>query len=53
MIIAIYMDNLLIAGASKSDIQALKDSLLVRFKMLDLSLYYFYLGIEVIRDYPY
>jgi len=51
-IIAIYVDDLLIAGASKSDIQALKDSLSVRFKMSDLGPCHFYLGMEVIRDRP-
>jgi hypothetical protein len=51
-ILAIYVDDLLIAGASKSDITALKDKLKERFKMSDLGACHFYLGMEVIRDRP-
>ena len=50
IIIAIYVDNLLLASASKPDINKIKDSLKERFKILDLGAYYFYLRIEVICD---
>jgi hypothetical protein len=52
VIIAIYIDDLLLASASKLDINKIKNSLKKRFKMLDLGAYYFYLRIEVIRDRP-
>ena len=51
-IIAIYVDDLLIAGASKSAIDQIKASLSERFKMTDLGACHFYLNIEVIRDRP-
>jgi Reverse transcriptase (RNA-dependent DNA polymerase) len=52
VIIAIYVDDLLITGASKPDIDKIKDSLKQRFKMSDLGACHFYLGMEVIRDRP-
>jgi hypothetical protein len=52
VIIAIYVDDLLIAGAFKLDINKIKDSLKERFKMSDLGACHFYLGMEVIRDRP-
>jgi hypothetical protein len=52
VIIAIYVDDLLLAGASKPDIDKIKDSLKERFKMSDLGACHFYLGMEVIRDRP-
>jgi hypothetical protein len=42
---------LLIASDSKTNINTLKNALSDYFKILDLSACYFYLGIEVIRDY--
>jgi hypothetical protein len=51
-IIAIYVDDLLLIGASKPDINKIKAALSKRFKMLDLGACYFYLGIEVICDRP-
>jgi hypothetical protein len=48
-IIAIYVDDLLIAGDSKS-IQAIEDGLSKRFQMTDLGACHFNLGMEVIRD---
>jgi hypothetical protein len=53
IIIAIYVNNLLLASASKLDINKIKNSLKKRFKMSDLGAYYFYLRIEVIYDRPY
>jgi hypothetical protein len=51
-IITIYIDDLLIAGVSKPDINKIKASLSERFKMSDLRAYHFYLGMEVIRNRP-
>jgi hypothetical protein len=48
----IYIDDLLLTRASKADINRIKAALNKWFKILDLGVYYFYLGIEVIRDYP-
>jgi Reverse transcriptase (RNA-dependent DNA polymerase) len=52
IIIAIYVDDLLLTGASKPDIDKVKDSLKERFKMSDLGACHFYLGMEVTRDRP-
>jgi hypothetical protein len=48
----LLLNNLLLASASKLDINKIKNSLKKRFKILDLGAYYFYLRIEVIHDYP-
>jgi hypothetical protein len=52
IIITIYINDLLLANASKPDIDKIKDSLKERFKILDLGAYHFYLKIEVIHDRP-
>jgi hypothetical protein len=44
---------LLITSNSKTNISNLKNTLSDYFKILDLGVYYFYLGIEVIRDRSY
>jgi hypothetical protein len=46
------MNDLLIAGDSKTNINTLKNALSDYFKMLDLGTCYFYLGIEVICNRP-
>ena len=48
--IAIYVDDLLIAGPNKPDVQALKHALSQRFKMTDLGPCSYYLGMAVTRD---
>ena len=53
IIIAIYINNLLLTSASKLDINKVKDSLKEWFKMLDLNTYYFYLKMEVTYNQPY
>jgi hypothetical protein len=50
MIIAIYVDDLLIVGPSKDDITEVKRSLSGRFQMSDLGPCTHYLGISVRRD---
>jgi hypothetical protein len=52
VIIAIYINDLLIISAFKPDINKIKNSLKQRFKMSDLGACYFYLRIEVICDRP-
>jgi hypothetical protein len=51
IIIVIYIDDLLIASDSKTNISALKNALSDYFKILDLNACYFYLGIKIIRDH--
>jgi Reverse transcriptase (RNA-dependent DNA polymerase) len=46
------MDNLLITSNSKTNINALKNALSDYFKILDLGVCYFYLGMEVIYNRP-
>jgi hypothetical protein len=50
VIITIYVNNLLITGKDHKEIDALKKALNHRFKISDLSLVNFYLGITVTRD---
>jgi hypothetical protein len=50
--IAVYVDDLLIIGPDKGEIQKIKDALSTRFKMTDLGPCKFYLGMEVYRDRP-
>ena len=50
MIIAIYVDDLLIAGPSRNDIIEVKRSLSARFQMSDLGPCIHYLGISIRRD---
>ena len=51
-ILTIYVDNLLITGDSRTDIDALKAFLSKQFKISNLGAYHFYLGMEVTRDRP-
>lgn len=48
--IAVYVDDLLIAGPSKEEIQELKNALSDRFQMTDLGPCSHYLGMVVTRD---
>jgi hypothetical protein len=50
IIIAIYIDDLLIASDSKTNINTLKNTLSDYFKISDLGACYFYLNIKIIRD---
>ena len=50
IIVAVYVDDLLIAGKSMSHIQELKGHLGKRFKMTDLGPCQHYLGMKVTRD---
>jgi hypothetical protein len=47
------VDDLLITGDSKTNINTLKNALSNYFKISDLGTCYFYLGIEVIYDRSY
>ncbi len=52
IIIALYVDDLLIVGPSKANITALKLQLHQRFQMTDLGPCCYYLGMAVQRDRP-
>ena len=50
IIIALYVDDVLITNSNRTDIQRIKDTLNVKFYITDLELYAYYLEITVIRD---
>ena len=50
IILVIYVDDLLLVGASRSEIQNIKDSLQKRFRIVDLGSASYYLGMIVTRD---
>ncbi|KAK5996264.1 Retrovirus-related Pol polyprotein from transposon TNT 1-94 [Cladobotryum mycophilum] len=50
MIIAIYVDDLLLVGPDKTQIQRIKDTLGQAYKMTDLGPCQYYLGIAIRRD---
>lgn len=51
MIIAIYIDNFLIYGAKKKEINKIKDAFKAKFYMSNLGPVSFYLGIAVTQDH--
>ena len=51
MIIAIYVDNLLICNATRIEINKIKEELKAQFYISDLRPFSFYLEMAVIRDY--
>jgi transposase InsO family protein len=52
VIIAVYVDDLLITGRDRKEIDTLKKALSKRFQMSDLGAVNFYLGMTVTRDRP-
>lgn len=50
MIFAIYVDDLLICGAERKEINKVKDALKAKFHMSDLGPVSFYLGMAITRD---
>ena len=51
IIITLYVDNILIINYNKIVIKRIKDVLNIKFHILDLRLYVFYLNIIVKRNY--
>ncbi|KAG8094725.1 hypothetical protein GUJ93_ZPchr0012g18877 [Zizania palustris] len=47
LVVGVYVDDLVITGASRSDIQKFKGEMAAAFKISDLGLLHYYLGIEV------
>jgi hypothetical protein len=50
LIIAVYIDDLIVVRLDMKEIQYVKDTLNQRFKMTDLGPYSYYLGITITRD---
>ena len=50
--IAVYVDDLLLAGSCKQSVRDVKQRLSERFKMVDLGPCSYYLGMKVTRDRP-
>jgi hypothetical protein len=50
LVVGVYVDDLLIAGALDTDIEVLKQQMRDQFKMSDLGLLTYYLGIEVHQE---
>ena len=50
IIIALYIDNVLITNSNRADIQRIKDALNVKFYIIDLRPYAYYLEMTVTRD---
>jgi hypothetical protein len=48
--IAVYVDDLLVVGPDRKEIQGVKDALNQRFKMTDLGPCSYYLGMTITRD---
>ena len=47
MIVGVYVDDLIVTGAEQRDIDAFKEKMKSMFRMSDLGLLTYYLGIEV------
>jgi hypothetical protein len=47
MVVGVYVDDLVITGTSRSDIQKFKKEMTDMFKMSDLGLLHYYMGIEL------
>ena len=47
MVVGVYVDDLIITGATPTDIEAFKKEMQRLFRMSDLGLLSYYLGIEV------
>jgi hypothetical protein len=47
LIVGVYVDDLIIIGSSSSNIKTFKNQMVVTFKMSDIGLLSYYLGIEV------
>ena len=50
IIVAFYVNDVLIIGPFKADIQRVKDALHAKFKMSDLGFCAYYLGMIITRD---
>jgi hypothetical protein len=47
VVVGVYVDDLIITGMDRDNIRSFKEEMVATFKMSDLSLLHYYLGIEV------
>jgi hypothetical protein len=47
LVVRVYVDDLIITGSDHDNIRSFKEEMEVTFKMSDLGLLHYYLGIEV------
>jgi hypothetical protein len=47
LLVGVYVDELIITGSNEEELRQFKEEMMQRFKMSDLGLLSFYLGIEV------
>ena len=47
LIVSLYVDDLIYTGNNKEMIQAIKEDMMKTFKITDLGLMYYFLGIEI------
>jgi hypothetical protein len=47
LVVGVYIDDLIITGSDRDDIRSFKEEMAAAFKMSDLGLLHYYLGIEV------
>jgi hypothetical protein len=47
LVVGVYVDNLIITGSDRDDIRSFKEEMAFMFKLSDLGLLHYYLGIEV------
>ena len=50
IIVVIYINNILFINFDKVDIQAIKNKFYNKFKIIDLSLYIYYLNITIVKN---
>jgi hypothetical protein len=47
LVVGVYIDDLIITDSDRNNIRLFKEEMVAAFKMSDLGLLYYYLGIEV------
>jgi hypothetical protein len=47
LVVGVYVDDLIITGSDCNNIRSFKEEMVVAFKMSNLGLLHYYLGIEV------
>ena len=50
LVVGVYVDDLVIAGGNSEDITKFKEEMKAKFKMSDLGLLHYYLGLEVTQS---
>jgi hypothetical protein len=47
LVVGVHVDDLIITGSDRDNIRSFKEEMVVTFKMSDIGLFHYYLGIEV------